>query len=207
MAMRSEQQLLSAKEAAYVTGVPLKTVRWILREGLLCNFAEKHKGKWMISKRALVGLKLAYETAGTLTLEDRRRLVRHVLEYPVTETVREDAVSFDVCSMKNDVKQRLASLDKAKRIIVSKRDILAGAPCFKGTRIPAHVIAAMRANGEQVASIIDAYPSLTEEQVDAATIYDMAYPRRNSWQRRPAWWETKLRTTKKGKLDTLLQGS
>ena len=190
-----------------MTGVPLKTVRWILREGLLCDFAEKHKGKWMISKRALVGLKLAYETAGTLTLEDRRRLVRHVLEYPVTETVREDAVSFDMCSMKNDVKRRLASLDKAKRIIVSKKDILAGAPCFKGTRIPAHVIAAMLANGEQVASIIDAYPSLTEEQVDAATIYDMAYPSRNFWQKRPAWWETKLRSTKKGKLDTLLQGS
>ena len=205
MAMRSEQQLLSAKEAAYVTGAPLRTLRWILREGLLRDFAEKHKGKWMISKRALVGLKLAYETAGTLTLEDRRRLVRHVLEYP--ETVREDAVSFDVCSMKNYVKQRLASLEKAKRTIVSKKDILAGAPCFKGTRIPAHVIAAMLANGEQVASIIDAYPSLTEEQVDAATIYDMAYPRRNFWQRRPTWWETKLRSTKKEKLDTLLQGS
>ena len=205
--MRSEQQLLSAKEAAYVTGAPLRTVRWILREGLLRDFAEKHKGKWMISKRALVGLKLAYETAGTLTLEDRRRLVRHVLEDPVTGTAREDAVSFDVCSMKNDVKRRLASLDKAKKIIVSKRDILAGAPCFKGTRIPAHVIAAMLANGEQVASIIDAYPSLTEEQVGAATIYDMAYPCRNFWQKRPAWWETKLRSTKKGKLDTLLQGS
>ena len=49
--MRSEQQLLLAREAAHVTGVPLKMVRRVLREGLLRGSAEKHKGKWMISKR------------------------------------------------------------------------------------------------------------------------------------------------------------
>ena len=115
MAMTSEQQLLSAYEAACVTGVPLKTVRRIIAAGLLRDFAEKHEGNWMFFRRTLVGLKLAYETADILTLDGRRRLVRHVLEDPDAGTVREEAVSVDVRPMKNDVKRRMASLEKAKK--------------------------------------------------------------------------------------------
>ena len=72
MAMTSEQQLLSAYESVCVTGVPLKMVLRIIDAGLLRDFAEKHEGKWMIFKRALVGLKLAHETADILTLKGRR---------------------------------------------------------------------------------------------------------------------------------------
>ena len=204
MAMISEQQFLSARETAYVTEVPLKTVRRIIDAGLLRDFAKKREGKRMIFKRALVGLKLAYETADILTLEGRRRLVRHVLEDPDAGTVREEAVSVDARPMKNDVKRRIASLEKAKKIIVSDKDILGGAPCFKGTRIPAHFIAAMLANGEKVASILDAYPDLTEEQVDAVAIYADAYPCRDFQHKRPAWWKIEPRISKTEKLDTLL---
>ena len=174
------------------------------RRGLLRDFAEKHEGNWMFFRRTLVGLKLAYETADILTLDGRRRLVRHVLEDPDAGTVREEAVSVDVRPMKNDVKRRMASLEKAKRIIVSDKDILSGAPCFKGTRIPAHFIAAILANGEQVASILDAYPDLTEERVDAAAIYADAYPCRDFRHNRPAWWKIEPRISKTEKLDTLL---
>ena len=117
MAMRSEEQLLLAHEAACVTGVPPKTVRRIIDAGSLRDFAEKQNGKWMIFMRALVGLKLAHETADILTLEGRRRFVRRVLEYPDAGMVREEVVSVDLGSMKNDVEQRIASLEKAKKIL------------------------------------------------------------------------------------------
>ena len=207
MAMRSEEQLLLAHEAARVTGVPPRTVRRIIDAGSLRDFAEKQNGKWMIFMRALVGLKLAHETADILTLEGRRRFVRRVLEYPDAGTVREEVVSVDLGSMKNDVEQRIASLEKAKKNIAGDKDILGGAPCFKGTRIPAHFIAAMRANGEQVASILGAYPDLTEEQVGAAAIYAEAYPCRDFRHKRPARWKIKPRISKTEKLDTLLRVS
>ena len=121
MAMRSEEQLLLAHEAACVTGVPPKTVRRIIDAGSLRDFAEKQNGKWMIFMRALVGLKLAYETTDILTLEDRRWFVRRVLECPDAGTVREEVVSVDVGSMKNDVKQRIASLEKAKKLLSATR--------------------------------------------------------------------------------------
>ena len=116
MAIRCEQQLLSAYEAACVIGVPLKTVRRIIDAGLLRDFAEKREGKWMIFKRALVGLKLAHETADILTLKGFRRLVRHVLEDPDAGTVREEAVSVDVRPMKNDVKRRSIHWPASRRL-------------------------------------------------------------------------------------------
>ena len=59
-------------------------------------------------------------------------------------------------------------------------EILSGTPCIAGTRIPAHDIADMVANGDTVAAILDAYPSLTEELIRAACAYAQAHPRANA---------------------------
>ena len=140
-------------------------------------------------------------------MEGRRRLVRRVLDDPEARTVREDAVSVDLRPMKNDVKRGITSLEKATKMIVSDRGILGGAPCFKGTRIVVHDIAEMLANGDQVATILAAYPRLTEGQVTAAVIYAEAHPRRGRPRRQPEWREAKRRATKKVELDKLLQAS
>ena len=207
MAMRSEESVLSANEAACVTGVPLKQVHRIIDAGLLGDAVKSRKGARMILKNALVGLKLAHETTEILTLEGRRRLVRHVLDDPEARTVREDAVSVDVRPMKNDVKRGITSLEKARKMIVCDKDILGGAPCFKGTRIAVHDIAEMLANGDQVAAILAAYPTLTEMQVTAAAIYAEAYPRRGRPRQQPEWRKAKQCASKKVELDKLLQTS
>lgn len=207
MAMRPEKPALSANEAACVTGVPLKQVHRIIDAGLLGDSVKSRKGARVILKHALVGLKLAHETTELLTLEGRRRLVRHVLDDPEARTIREDAVSVDVRPMKNDVKRGITSLEKARKMIVSDKDILDGAPCVKGTRIAVHDIAEMLANGDQAAAILAAYPTLTERQVTAAAIYAEAYPRRGRPRRQPEWREARQRASKKVELDKLLQAS
>ncbi len=205
--MRSEESVLSANEAACVTGVPLKQVHRIIDAGLLGDSVKSRKGARVILKHALVGLKLAYETTEILTLEGRRRLVRHILDDPAARTVREDAVSVNVRPMKNDVMRGITSLEKARKMIVSDKDILGGASCFKGTRIVVHDIAEMLANGDQVAVILTAYPTLTEVQVTAAAIYAEAYPRRGRPRHHPEWRKAKQRVSKKVELDKLLQAS
>ncbi len=207
MVMRPEESVLSANEAACVTGVPLKQVHRIIDAGLLGDSVKSRKGTRVILKHALVGLKLAHETTEILTLEGRRRLVRHVLDDPEARTVREDAVSVDVRPMKNDVKRGITSLEKARKMILSDKDILGGAPCFKGTRIAVHDIAEMLANGDQVAAILAAYPMLTEVQVTAAAIYAEAYPRRGRPRQQPEWRRAKQRASKKVELDKLFQAS
>ena len=208
LAMKTEEQLLSAHEAACVTGIPTKQVRRIIDAGLLRDFVRKPKGTRMISKRALVGLKLAYETTEILTLEGRRRLVRRVLEDPDATAVQEDSVSVDLSSMKNDIDQGIASLEQAKKIVVSDKEILGGMPCFKGTRIAVHYIAAMRESGDQVDSIFKAYPTLNKEQVIAAEYFAKAYPPHLAYppdyhpRKQPEWRRrARLHTSKIVKVD------
>jgi uncharacterized protein (DUF433 family) len=43
-----------------------------------------------------------------------------------------------------------------------------GKPCIKGTRVPVSVIVGSIANGDTPARIIDAWPQLTEDDIEAA---------------------------------------
>ena len=66
----------------------------------------------------------------------------------------------------------------AARYIEADAGILSGTPCVMGTRVPAHIIADLVANGDSVREVIAAYPYLTEGQVHAAVAYTRAFPRR-----------------------------
>lgn len=88
-----EEHALSANEAACVTGVPLKQVYRTIRLGLLSNAVKRPEGGPVILSKALVGVKLAYETSEILTLEGRRRMIPRLLDLPEATTIREDTVS------------------------------------------------------------------------------------------------------------------
>lgn len=185
MAMRREEHVLSANEAAYVTGVPLKQVHRIIDAGVLDGVVRTRKGTRVIPATALVSLKLAYETAEILTPEGRRWLTRRLLDDPDARIIRADTVSVDVRSMKRDVRQGLAALEKAKKMIVIDRDVLGGSPCFKSSRIAVHDISEMVVNGDDVSAILAAYPMLTKRHIDAAMIYAQACPRRGRPRQEP----------------------
>ena len=46
-----------------------------------------------------------------------------------------------------------------------------GQACIKGTRIPAHQIVGMLANGDTFASLLSAYPTITQEDIRACLEY------------------------------------
>ena len=86
--------------------------------------------------------------------------MRHALHDPEVRVVREHAVSIHVQPIKNDVKRGVTSLERAKKMISSDQEILGGAPCFKGTRIPVHDIAEMLTNEDDLAEVLAAYLGL-----------------------------------------------
>ena len=178
---------LSANEAACVTGVPLQQVHRIIDIGLLGRAAEKRAGSRKVVRDGLVCIRLAHETTETLTLDGRRRLVRYLLDNPEAGAARDGNLSVDVRSMRKDVQRGLSRLARARRMMCADEAVLGGAPCIKGTRIPAHDIAEMLANGDSVEGIVEAYPVLTEEQVEAASLYARAWPRRGRPRRRARW--------------------
>lgn len=59
--------------------------------------------------------------------------------------------------------------------IVSRPDRRAGRPCIAGRRIAVVDIAFLSDAGEDVAGIIDAYPALTEADIEAALDYRHAH--------------------------------
>ena len=207
MATPLDNDTLSANAAACVTGVPLKQVHRIIDAGLLGTAAASHKGSRTVPRKSLAGLKLAYETTDILTVEGRRRLVRSFLDHPAARTVREDSVSVDLRAMKGEVRRGLAMLDKAMRMITTNEDVLGGAPCFKGTRIPIHDIADMMANGDSRKAIHAAYPILTDAQIDAALLYARAYPRRGRPRRSSAWRRQQPLSSSEIALDELPRAS
>ncbi len=63
-------------------------------------------------------------------------------------------------------------------MVQSDPEIMAGAPVFRGTRVPVYLIADMIEQGTPIDEILDGYPSLTREMVEYAEIYAIAYPPR-----------------------------
>ena len=178
---------LSPNEAACVTDVPLKQVHRIIDAGLLDATASGGKRLRAVRRERLVSLKLAYETTHMFTLEGRRRLVRYLLDHPDARAARARDVSVDLRIMKGEVKKGLSMLARARDAVVCDKAVLSGIPCIKGTRIPAHDIADMLANGDSAEAIGEAYPQLSREQIELAAFFARAYPRRGRPRRKLLW--------------------
>jgi uncharacterized protein (DUF433 family) len=186
--MPAAKEALSANEAASVTGVPLKQVHRIVDAGLLEGAVEIRAGmRVIVGARGLAGLKLAYQTADLLTPKGRGRLVKQLLERPQASKVQESALTVDVRPIESAIRQGLNALERARKMVTIDGDIFNGTPCFKGTRIPVHDIAAMIANGDDKTAVLKAYPQLTPDQIDLALLYAEAYPRRGRPRRPPLW--------------------
>jgi uncharacterized protein (DUF433 family) len=171
-------EALTANEAASVTGVPLKHVHRIIDAGLLAGRVESRRGNRVIVGNGLVGLRVAYLTADTLTMEARRRVIGRVIREGSTDAVREQAVTVAIHPVALEVEEGLSALARAKAMVAIDKNVMGGMPCIADTRIPVHDIADMLANGDSPTAILTAYPQLRPEQVDLAAMYAMAYPRR-----------------------------
>ncbi len=55
--------------------------------------------------------------------------------------------------------------------ISSDPDVCHGKPVIKGTRVPVYLIVSLVAEGENIESIVNDYPSVTPEDVHAALRY------------------------------------
>jgi uncharacterized protein (DUF433 family) len=170
--------LMTANEAASVTGVPLRQVHRIIDAGLLDGPVKRLRNARLLPRDALVGLRLAHDTADVLTPETRRAVVTSLLRRPRRSAIRAAAVVVDARPAARAVRAGLKQLAKARQVVSSSREVLGGTVVFRGTRIPVHDIADMLANGDAPTRIVKAYPQLDQERVRLAAIYAAAYPRR-----------------------------
>jgi uncharacterized protein (DUF433 family) len=91
---------------------------------------------------------------------------------------------------------------RARRLVVSDPEIIGGAPVFRGTRIPIHMIAELAANGSTQTELREAYPRLTAEMIRVAPISAAACPRPGRPRHQP-WRDHKPTRLTRRRLDTI----
>jgi uncharacterized protein (DUF433 family) len=168
---------LTANEAAYVVDVPLKQVHRIIDTEILGDRALRH-GPRSIARKDLVGLKLAHLTLETMSLDTRKRLVAAALRTPTVNAVSEGDVAIALAPIRDDIRARLSTLDRANDLVHSDPAILNGAPSFVGAAVSVHEVAERVMGGENSKAVAMDYPRLTPAQVELAVVYARVNPRR-----------------------------
>jgi uncharacterized protein (DUF433 family) len=199
-----QAMLMTANEAASVTGVPLRQVHRIIDAGLLEGAVKRQRNARLLNRNALIGLRLAHETADVLTAEGRRVVVAKLIRRPRRAVIRADAIVVDGRPAAKAVRC-FDRLTTARRLVSSTAGVLHGTPVFKGTRIPVHDIADMLTNGDTPAAIVKAYPQLNKEQVRLAAIYALAYPRRGRPRTKARWRSRPLKTSETIAFDAVIR--
>jgi uncharacterized protein (DUF433 family) len=140
----------------------------------------------------LVYLRMRREVGETLSASARQQLYaelrRFLPENPRLENVEIGPVSIRVTEAVMTVRHRLAQVRRAYRHVSIRPDVRAGELVVRGTRVPVYVLADLAAQGAPREELLEDYPAVTPEALDAALLYARLHPRRGP--RRPAPWHS-----------------
>lgn len=178
--------LYTSAQAAAITGRSRRAIRRAIISKVIKPGGLK-SGKihrWLLSKEHLVYLALEGRGIQQLPRELRRKVAQAIeVEPGITRfPVAGDALAVNVEPARQQVEDELARLARAEQLVHSDPEILHGAPVFRGTRVPVHLIADMLEQGADPEEILEGYSSLNREEIALAPIYAKAFPRR---ERRP----------------------
>ncbi|MBZ9743562.1 MULTISPECIES: DUF433 domain-containing protein [unclassified Mesorhizobium] len=182
--MGAPTRVYTPAEAAAVSGIGIKAVHNAIDKHIVDAVPSAVQRAGGIVRRALTGedllrLKLWYGVGATLTADRRRRLFEEIKAAPTAMTVRaDDLLIVDIAEARKQLKARIVDLDEAEAAIGRVKGVVGGEPVFKGTRIPARMIAAMLAQGADEAEVLEGYPRLTSRMIELARIWVAAHPLR-----------------------------
>ncbi len=189
--MDATLDMLKPTEAAVVASVALRDVNRAIDEHILPEGFVSHDDGRRVAFTACMLISFYVESADRLTAKERtctiheaglrlRKFRNFDLKFLVEHdwTVRHDFVTIDLAPFARRTKERMERLTAAREAVVSDPEILGGTPVLRGTRVPAHDVAASVEAGISTDRILAAYPSITEEWIKLATIYASANPPR-----------------------------
>jgi uncharacterized protein (DUF433 family) len=116
-----------------------------------------------------------------LTTSDAYRLLKRTQnsgQPPAGDLAIGDLVHINTGKALAEVWRRMALYERARERIVSDPDIMGGTPTIRGTRITAQAVLGRIEAGDTIDDILEDYPYLDRETVEAASIYAKANPPR-----------------------------
>jgi excisionase family DNA binding protein len=181
---------LTVREASVVTGVKVATINRLIDDNVLPRGTFMRRGnKRLLPIYSIAMVKFGAEDGAKLGKGLRLSVMKELMSYfRGPDTLRkalmnlenlnytEGAIKIDLSSTVTQVAEKLESLAQSEAAITVDPDIRSGNPVIKGTRIDAHDVAAIaRQHGEK--AVLEIYPQLDTEKINAAVVYAEAHPR------------------------------
>jgi uncharacterized protein (DUF433 family) len=179
---------LSPRQAAFVTGLTEKTINQAIdREEVHALPARRVEDRERtLGFSDLVYLQLRSEIGALLSAEGKRLLREQlVASGDPANTVNIGPMEVRIAMQVQRVEERVAQIERARAFVVSDPEVRAGEPTVRGTRIPVYVLAELTAQGADTEELLEDYPSLTAESLEAALLFARMYPRRGRPPRGP----------------------
>ena len=168
-------QRLTPAEVAALTGLDERAIRKDLEHGIFgASSPPRFSFPAVVYFRAIVLLGLR------LGAKDRRQLYRAIAEGLAAgkATVEIGSIAeLRLASVKKEVEEKLDRFTEWKRRLVTDERILGGEPVFPRSRLAVRQIGAMLLRGASPEEIREDYPRLTNEDIELARLYTLAYPR------------------------------
>ena len=183
-----EDTLFTATEAAVLTRLSVKAGNNAIDKKTVTVVAGRRAGHAtrLLDLRALMSLALERRLADRFVPELRREVFDALATAPRNRVSLEGGfLTIDLREPRRDLATALRALRRARDLVVSDPAILGGAPVFRGTRIPVHLIPVLLGKGSTEADLLEAYPRLTAEMVHLAPTYAAAYPLRGRPRAQP----------------------
>lgn len=172
---------LSPREAAFATGVSEKTINQAIDREEIHTLPSRRRSdrERLLAFPDLLYLRLRSDV-GRLLSSEGKRLLREELASgeDAPDVVAIGPLEVRIAAEVKRVEERVAQIERIRAFIVSDPQVRGGEPVVRGTRIAAHVLAELAGQGASPEELLDDYPSLTPESLEAALLYMGMNPRR-----------------------------
>jgi uncharacterized protein (DUF433 family) len=200
-----EDLLFTPTEAAALTRLSVKAVNNAIDKKTISTVASRRAGHAtrLLDLRGLMSLALERRLADRFVPELRREVFDALATAPRNQISLDGGfLTIDLREPRRELATSLRALRRARDVIVSDPDTMGGDPVFRGTRVPVHLIATLLGQGSTETELLEAYPRLTAEMIQLATIYAAAYPLRGRPRAQPWHDQPPVRSTRR-KLATI----
>lgn len=181
---------LSPREAGYVTGLSEKTINQAIDRQEIATLPARREGE---SERLLGLPELVYlslrDTVGPLLSAKGKRKLRQQLDVlrasPHPGGMSVGPLELNIGNDIDALLEKIRELERARSFVVVDPEVRAGEPVVRDTRISVWMLADLSRQGAPREELLEDYPALTEESLDAALLFARLYPRRGRPRRVP----------------------
>lgn len=183
------------QEAAVLAGAKLGAVQKAITDRAI--EARVKRGRRYVRENGVYVIAVATSAPSTwrIPLREIKDVVFQILRHPdrPVKLGPQRTWQIDAGPVMRTVGQRMRLYERARNEFVERNpSILGGTPVIKGTRLNVYALAGRLTHGETIDALLNEYPSVTREQLEAALLYAKANPLRGRPGGRP--WATKKKS-------------